>query len=212
MKLYGYFRSSASFRVRIALALKGIEVEQTHVHLPSGAHRDPAFLARNPQGFLPALELDDGTILTQSLAIIEYLDEIRPEPPLLPADPAGRARVRAMAELIACDIHPLNNLRVLKYLKDPLGHDQETVNRWYRHWIAEGFAALETLVSGRDGACCHGNQIGLADICLVPQMWNARRFETDLSPYPRLVRIDAALRAHPAFLAAAPEQQPDFTP
>ena len=211
-KLYTYFRSSASYRVRIALNLKGLDYESVFVHLPSGQHKDTDYLERNPQGLTPALETDDGEALTQSLAIIEYLDETHPEPPLLPADALGRARVRAMAQLVACEMHPLNNLRVLKYLKGPLGRDQAAVDAWYGHWVAEGFAALETMAAkfGAAEGYCYGDQVSLADLCLVPQMWNARRFDCDLAPYPRLVAIDARLNEIEAFTNAAPEAQPDF--
>ncbi|MFQ5346600.1 MAG: maleylacetoacetate isomerase [Rhodothalassiaceae bacterium] len=209
MRLYTYFRSSASFRVRIALNLKGIAYEPAFVHLPKGEQRGNAYRGKNPQGLVPALE-DGDAVLTQSLAIIEYLDETHPEPPFLPADPVGRARVRAMAMVVACDIHPLNNLQVLKYLKDPLGHDQEAIDRWYRHWVSRGFGGLEELVR-RHGSekYCFGDRLSLADICLVPQMWNARRFKTDLTPFPNLVRIDTHLSALPAFAEAAPPAQPD---
>lgn len=209
MKLYTYFRSSASFRLRIALGLKGLDWQPAYVHLPKGEQRAPGYLAINPQGLLPALETD-GEVLTQSLAILEWLDETHPEPPFLPADPLARARVRAMALTIACEIHPLNNLKVLKYLKDPLGQEQEAVDRWYRHWVSEGFAALEAMVATQGSARhCHGETLTLADILLVPQMWNARRFATDLAPFPNLVRIDEHLRTLDAFASAMPEAQPD---
>ena len=210
-KLHTYFRSSASYRVRIALGLKGLDYESVFVNLPSGQHRDTDYLERNPQGLTPSFETDDGEALTQSLAIIEYLDETHPEPPLLPAEALGRARVRAMAQVVACEMHPLNNLRVLKYLKGPLAQDQAAVDAWYRHWVAEGFAALETMAAKFGAGYCYGDAVSLADLCLVPQMWNARRFECDLAPYPRLVEIDARLNEIPAFAKAAPEAQPDFT-
>lgn len=211
MQLYGYFRSSAAYRVRIALNLKGSAYRQTVRHLRKGEQRDPAFLALNPQGLVPALETDDGTVLTQSLAIIEYLDETCPQPPLLPDDPLGRARVRSLAQLIACEIHPLNNLRVLKYLKAPLGHEQTTIDTWYRHWVVTGFEALEQRLAGEaaTGAFCHGDRPTLADVCLVPQVANARRFDCDLAPYPTIRRIDARCLELPAFRDAAPERQPD---
>lgn len=209
MKLYTYFRSSASFRLRIALGLKGLPWQPEYVHLPKGEQRAPGYLAINPQGLLPALETD-GAVLTQSLAILEWLDETHPEPPFLPADPVARARVRAMALTIACEIHPLNNLKVLKYLKDPLGQEQEAVDRWYRHWVSEGFAALEAMVATHGSARhCFGATLTLADILLVPQMWNARRFATDLAPFPNIVRIDEHLRTLDAFAQAMPEVQPD---
>ena len=210
LRLFSFWRSSAAYRVRIALAVKGLRYEQVATHLGRGAQRAADFVGRNPQGFVPALD-EDGFVLGESLAIIEYLDETQPEPPLLPAGSRDRAVVRSMAQFIACDIHPLNNLRVLNYLKGPLGQDQDSVNRWYRHWIGEGFAGLEVLArrhSG-DGAHLFGASVTLADVCLVPQLYNARRFDTDLTPFPTLVAIGAALAARPAFAAAAPEAQPD---
>lgn len=209
MRLYSFFRSSAAFRVRIALNLKNVEYETVPVHLPSGKHRAAEFLAVNPQATIPTLD-DDGTILWQSLAIIEYLDTRFPEPRLIPAEPVARARVQALAQLIACEVHPLNNLRVLKYLRGELALDEAAVGKWYRHWIAEAFGPLESLVGRFGGARhCWGDAISLADVYLVPQVYNARRFDCDLTPYPGLVRIADALRAEPAFARAAPEQQPD---
>ncbi|MBZ9558753.1 MULTISPECIES: maleylacetoacetate isomerase [unclassified Modicisalibacter] len=211
MRLYGYFRSSAAYRVRIALNLKGLACEQVPVNLVKGEQRDAAHLARHPQGLVPVLETDDGTRLTQSLAICEYLDERHPAPPLLPADAEGRARVRALAQLIACEIHPLDNLRVLGYLTGELGIGEDARLAWYRHWIAEGFAALETQLAGTPatGTCCHGDTPSLADVCLVPQVFNARRFDCDLGAYPTLERIVAHLETLPAFAEARPERQPD---
>jgi maleylacetoacetate isomerase len=212
MRLYDYFRSSAAYRLRIALNVKGIVPdERTYVHLRIGSQRAQDYLALNPQGLVPALELDDGSVLVQSLAIIEYLDETRPEPPLLPADPVARARVRAIALSIACEIHPLNNLRVLNYLIGTMGVSREQKDGWYRYWIDVGFEALEKTLA-RDGATgrfCHGDAPTLADVCLVPQMANARRFEIDLAPYPTLIRIELACNALPAFAQAAPARQPD---
>ena len=210
MKLYGYFRSSAAYRVRIALNLKGIKVEQIGVHLvkEGGRQHEPAFLARNPQGLVPALELDDGTILTQSLAIIEYLESLHPEPRLIPADPVLAAKARAVALAIACDIHPLNNLRVLDYLKDPLGRAQGDVDRWYRHWILQGgLEAVETMIDG--GSFCFGDAPTIADLCLIPQVFNARRYKIDLSHLPKIEAVDRHCKALPAFIAAHPLQQPD---
>ncbi len=212
MKLYDYFRSSAAYRVRIALNLKDVTLaDRTFVHLRMGNQRAQDYLALNPQGLVPALELDDGRVLTQSLAIIEYLDETHPEPPLLPADAAGRARVRAIALGIACDIHPLNNLRVLNYLTGTLGATDAQQNGWYKYWIDVGFEALERQLERDDdtGTFCHGESPTLADVCLVPQLANARRFKVDVSPYPTLTRIEAACNALPAFAQAAPSQQPD---
>jgi maleylacetoacetate isomerase len=212
MKLYDYFRSSAAYRVRIALNLKDVKLsERTFVHLRMGSQRAQDYLALNPQGLVPALELDDGRVLTQSLAIIEYLDETHREPPLLPADAAGRARVRAIALGIACEIHPLNNLRVLNYLTGTLGTTDSQRNGWYKYWIDVGFEALERQLERDDdtGTFCHGESPTLADICLVPQLANARRFKVDVSPYPTLTRIEAACNALPAFAQAAPSRQPD---
>lgn len=212
MKLYDYFRSSAAYRVRIALNLKGVVPdERTFVHLRMGNQRAQDYLALNPQGLVPALALDDGEVLTQSLAIIEYLDETHPEPPLLPVAPPARARVRGIALAIACEIHPLNNLRVLNYLIGTLGVAREQKDGWYRYWVDVGFEALEKKLSQEreTGVFCHGNAPTLADVCLVPQIANARRFNIDLSPYPTLTRIEAACLALPAFAGAAPERQPD---
>ena len=212
MKLYDYFRSSAAYRVRIALNLKGVVPdERTFVHLRMGNQRAQDYLALNPQGLVPALELDDGQVLTQSLAIVEYLDETYREPPLLPSEPAARARVRAIALQIACEIHPLDNLRVLNYLIGTLGVAKEQKDGWYRYWIDVGFEALEKALSHdrETGRFCHGDRPTLADICLVPQIANARRFAIDLSPYPTLTRIDAACNDLPAFADAAPVRQPD---
>ncbi|MGC2854342.1 maleylacetoacetate isomerase [Novispirillum sp. DQ9] len=212
MKLYSYWRSSTSYRARIALNLKGLDYEIVPVHLlrDGGEHRKADYMALNPQGILPTL-VDGATVLTQSLAIVEYIDETHPTPPLLPADAAGRARVRAFSQAVACEIHPLTNLRVLKHLTGVLGHSEDDKLAWYRHWTAEGLRALEEMVAGHPatGTFVHGDAPTLADLCLVPQMYNARRFSIDLTPYPTLVRIDEACRALPAFAQAAPEAQPD---
>ncbi|MEO8487772.1 MAG: maleylacetoacetate isomerase [Betaproteobacteria bacterium] len=211
MKLYDYFRSSASYRVRIALNLKGIAAERAYVPLRRGAQRDAAFLALNPQGLVPALAIDDGPPLTQSLAILEYLEETQSGPPLLPADPRGRARVRGIALQIACDIHPLDNLRVLEYLTGTLGVASEAKDGWYKYWIDVGFEALERQLAHdpATGLFCHGDAPTLADVCLVPQMANARRMAMNLSPWPTLVRIDAECQQIPAFAEASPARQPD---
>lgn len=211
MKLYDYFRSSAAYRVRIALNLKGVEYQQVPVSLVKGEQSAAPFLDINPQGLVPALELDDGTLLSQSLAICEYLDEAHPTPALLPAGALSRARVRALAQAIACDIHPLNNLGVMKYLKGALSIGEEAAAQWYGHWVSEGFAALEQRLEGEGetGRFCHGERPTLADLCLVPQVYNARRFAIDLSDYPGIVAVDAACTALQAFAAAAPENQPD---
>ena len=211
MKLYDYFRSSAAYRVRIALNVKGLVPERAFVHLRRGAQRDDDYLALNPQGLVPSLVTDGGDVLTQSLAIIEWLDETQPKPPLLPPDPAGRARVRSLALAIACDIHPLNNLRVLNYLTGTLGASEAQKDGWYRYWCDVGLEAFETRLAreAATGSFCHGNAPTLADVCLVPQLANARRVDLDLAPYPTLLRIEAACNALPAFANAAPARQPD---
>ena len=209
--LHGYFRSSAAYRVRIALNLKGLDYQPVSVHLRKGEQRAEGFLALNPQGMVPAL-VDGDAVLTQSPAILEYLDEAYPDTPrLLPAAPVDRARVRALAAAIACDIHPLNNLRVLQYIQGPLGCSKEAMIDWYNHWIAEGFGALERTLAGdpRTGRFCHGDSPGLADICLVPQVFNSARHDLDLEPYPTIRRIAAACDAIEAFQAAHPSRQPD---
>lgn len=208
MKLYTYFRSSASYRVRIALNLKRVAYEPVFVHLRHGEQRRAAYLQSNPQGLVPALEVD-GEVLTQSLAIIEYLDAIYPEPKLIPAAPLERARVSALAEIIACDLHPLNNVRVLRYLEQALGAGEAEVQGWYRHWVDVSFEPLETLLGRYAGRYSCGDAISLADVCLVPQVYNARRFGVDVARYPTLARIGGELEQHPAFLAASPERQPD---
>ena len=212
MKLYGYYRSSAAYRVRIALNLKGLGYESAFVHLRKGEQRAPDYLKLNPQGLAPTL-LDGEATLTQSLAILEYLEEVHPRPALLPRDPVARARVRALSLAIACDIHPLNNLKVLQYLQKDLGLAEAARNAWYHRWVHDGFAAIEMqLAAPETGRFCHGEQPTMADICLVPQTYNAERLKVDLEPYPRLRRIVAEARALPAFAQAAPEAQPDFEP
>jgi maleylacetoacetate isomerase len=210
MKLYGYFRSSAAFRVRIALNLKQLDYDNAFIHLRRGDQAQAGFRGVNPQGLVPALDTD-GETLIQSLPIIEYLDETHPEPALLPRDAAGRARVRALAAIVACDIHPINNLRVLRYLQKPLGHDHAAIETWYNHWIEEGFRALEPLLAddARTGRFCHGGEPGLADIALVPQVVNAERYRLDLGPYPTIARIFDTCMTLDAFAAAHPLQQPD---
>lgn len=206
--LYGYWRSSAAYRVRLALAVKGLAWEHKGIDLRAGAQHSVGFKIMNPQGFVPFL-IDGEVGLNQSLAIIEYLDETYPEPRLLPDDAVARARVRAAAQIIACDIHPLNNLRVLGYLKEPLGQDQNAIDDWYRHWVEQGLAPLEEIAESASGSCLFGEQVTMADLCLVPQMYNARRFRCDLTRFPRLVEIDRALNARADFLSARPERQPD---
>lgn len=214
--LYNYWRSGTSHRVRIALNLKGLPYDYRAVALTEGAHRSPAFLAINPQGLLPTLVESDADgmptrVISQSLAILEWLDDAHPTPPLLPTDPDGRARVRALATLVACDIHPVNNLRILKYLETELGLDSEARNAWCRRWISDGFAALEAMLTAQAGTgrFCHGDRPGVADICLVPQIFSAGRFGTDLGPYPTIRRINEACLALPAFADAHPPNQPD---
>jgi maleylacetoacetate isomerase len=196
--------------VRIALNVKGLAYESLARNLAKREHQSAAYTDLNPQGLIPALEID-GVVIAQSLAIIEYLEETRPQPALLPREPLARAEVRSLAQAVACEIHPLNNLRVLNYLKGPLAQDEAAVNTWYRHWVAEGFRGLEVLARrhSADGRHLFGSSVTLADLCLVPQVYNARRFQCDLTPFPTLVAISAALDTLPAFAAARPEAQPD---
>ena len=210
MKLYTYFRSSAAFRVRIALNLKGLAYEPAFVHLARGEHRAPGYGAVNPQALVPTLE-DSGRLLTQSLAIIEYLDETHPGFPLLPTDAPGRARVRSLAMLIACEIHPLNNLRVLQHLRRALGQNEEQVNGWYHHWISDGLARFEADLANSPGSgrYCHGDAPTMADCCLVPQIFNARRYQCDTAPYPETMRVFAECMKLGAFDRAQPSKQPD---
>jgi maleylpyruvate isomerase len=209
VKLYTYFRSSAAYRVRIALNLKGLPYDMVAVHLTrdGGQQRKAEFQKVNPQMRVPALELSSGEVLTQSLAIIEYLDEIEPEPPFLPADALERAHVRALAQLVACDIHPLNNLIALQYLKRTLKHEQPQIDAWYHHWVSEGFKALEQMM--RPGPYAHGAHVTLADICLIPQVFNARRLKVPLEAFPKIVSVEQACLKLPAFDKARPENQPD---
>jgi len=209
VKLYTYFRSSAAYRVRIALNLKGLSYEMVPVHLTKdgGYQRKPEFRSVNPQMRVPALELSSGDVLTQSLAIIEYLDETQPEPPLLPVDALARAKVRAIAQMVACDIHPLNNLIVLQYLKRTLQHEQAEIDTWYHHWVIEGFKAIEAMIAPAPYTC--GAQVTLADICLVPQVANARRLKVPLEAFPKIVAAEQACLKLPAFDRARPENQPD---
>lgn len=211
LKLHNYFRSSTSTRLRAALNLKGLAYEYVGVHLPKGAHRDPAYAVVNPQELVPALELEDGTVLTQSLAIMEWLDEVYPDRPLLPAEPKARARVRALGQMIAMEVHPVNNLRVLSYVDTEFGAGDAGKKRWFGHWVHTTFRPLEQMLASSDatGTYCHGDTPGYADCCLYAQMWNNKRFEVDMSPYPVISRIHAALDALPAFADAAPAKQPD---
>ncbi len=210
IKLYTFWRSSAAYRVRIVLNLKGLTYESIPIHFrkEGGQHRKPDFLAINPQGLLPVLQEGDWH-LSQSLAIAEYLDEVYPEPALLPGNPRDRAEVRALAQIIACEIHPLNNLRVLGYLRERLGQDDSGINEWYAHWVDINFVALEARLNVVAGNYCYGDEITLADVCLVPQVYNARRFNVELAPYPNIERIDKSLSELQAFADAAPERQAD---
>ncbi len=209
MKLYSYFRSSAAYRTRIALNLKGLPYEIVPIHLTKdgGWQHKPEFAAINPQKRVPVLELSGGEVLIQSLAIVEYLDDIEPEPPLLPADPLERAKVRAIAQIVACEIHPLNNLVALQYLKRVLKHEQPEIDAWYHHWVTEGFTAIEAIIAPGPYAC--GAHVTLADICLVPQVFNARRLKVPLDKFPKIVAADAACQKLAAFDKARPENQPD---
>ena len=209
MKLYSYFRSSAAYRVRIALNLKELPYQMAFVHLTKdgGQQRKPEFVAINPQKRVPALELSSGEVLTQSLAIIAYLDEVYPEPPFLPADALERAKVRAIAQVVACDIHPLNNLIALQYLKRTLKHEQPEIDAWYHHWVIDGFTAIETMLNPGPYAC--GSHVSLADICLVPQVYNAHRLKVPLDNFPKIVAVEQACLKLPAFDKARPENQPD---
>jgi maleylacetoacetate isomerase len=209
VKLYSYFRSSAAYRVRIALHLKGIVYETAPIHLvkDGGHNRKPEYRAVNPQMRVPALVTPAGEILIQSLAIIDYLDETHPEPPFLPKDSIARAKVRALAEIVACDIHPLNNIGPLRYLKNVMGQEQAAIDAWYHHWVVAGFEAIEALIEGAPYAC--GDAVTLADICLVPQVYNARRLKVPLEKFPKIVAADQACLALAAFDRARPENQPD---
>ncbi|HYA46910.1 MAG TPA: maleylacetoacetate isomerase [Burkholderiales bacterium] len=210
MKLYTFFRSSASFRVRIALNYKGIAYEPALVSLPKEEHLGAEYKSVNPQGLVPAIE-DAGRILAQSLAIIEYLDEVHPGPKLLPSDPLDRHYVRAFSQIVACEIHPLNNTRTLKHIRKTYGLDEEGVNAWYRHWIAEGFGMMESFLNEhrKHGPYCLRDQVSMADCCLVPQVFNAQRYKCDLSPYPAAMRIHEACMKLDAFIQAQPSRQPD---
>lgn len=207
MQLYSFFRSSAAYRVRIALALKGLPYETIPISLPGSAHRSEQFRAVNPQRRVPALMLNDGNVLVQSLAILEYLEEVYPQNPILPKDPVERAKVRAVSQIVSCDIHPLNNSGTQQRLTSQFGADKAALDAWTTHWIDEGFSAIDRLLE--PGPFAFGDQITMADICIVPQVYNARRFHIPLSDYPRVIAVDASARQHPAFLAAAPESQPD---
>jgi maleylacetoacetate isomerase len=208
LTLFGYWRSSAAYRVRLALAWKALDAVAVPIDLRLGQQSAADFTARNAQGLVPLL-VDGDAAISQSLAIIEYLEELHPEPPLLPATPLARARVRAAALMVAADIHPINNLRVLKYLKSPLGHDQATIDAWARHWITTGFTALEAFAAEHGGRFLHGDALSVADLCLVPQIYNARRVGTDLAVFPRLVAIDAAVNTCDFARVAHPANQPD---
>ena len=210
MKLYTFFRSSASFRVRIAMNHKGLKYDPGLVSLPKGEHLEAKYKSVNSQGLVPALD-DAGHILTQSLAIMEYLDEVHPVPKLLPSDPLDRAYVRALSQIVACEIHPLNNLRTLKYIRRAYKLDEEGVNAWYRHWIAEGFGMMESFLAdnGKSGRFCFRDQVTMADCCLVPQVFNAQRYNCDLKRYPTAMRIHEACMKLEPFIQAQPSKQPD---
>ena len=214
MKLYTFFRGSSPFRVRIALNLKGLAYDSASVHLAKGEQRKPPYSAINPQSLVPALVLDDGQVLTQSLSIIEYLDETHPQPPLLPKDALGRARVRMLALIVACEIHPLNNARTLAHLRKVMSQTEDQVNAWYRHWVADGLAKVEASLNHFPGTgrFCHGDSPTLADCCLVPQVFNAKRFECDTKPYPTVMRIFDECMKLEAFDRAQPAKQPDAEP
>lgn len=211
MQFYGFFQSSSAYRVRIALNLKQLRPEEFYINLTKGEQREAAYAAINPQMVVPTL-IEDGHILMQSLAILEYLEERYPETPILPQDVFGRARVRALAQMVALDIAPLNNLKVRKYLPKEFGASDVGVKKWIQHWIADGFAAIEAVLSGGEtGKFCHGDSPTMADCSLIPQVFNAKRFECDLTPYPQILKVAEACQKHPAFIAASPEKQPDST-
>ncbi len=205
--LWGYFRSSAAYRLRIALNLKGISYQDRFIHLAKGEQGEAEFIAINPQKLLPVFETDDGDYLTQSMAVLEYLEETWPEIPLLPGDAIRKARIRAVADIIACDIHPIDNLRILKYLKDPLGLEQDQVDTWYVHWIKLGFDAIEPAIEGKE--FCFGDTATLADVCLMPQLFNAHRFNMSLDEYPKIKAVEAHCQKIAAFIDAHPTNQPD---
>ena len=209
--LHNYFRSSTSFRVRAALNLKGLAYTYVGHHLPTGKHREATYLDVNPQGLMPALVWSDGTMVAQSLAILEFIDEMAPEPPLMPADPHGRARVRMLSQMIGCDIHPVNNLRILNALRSRFGADDAAVADWFRHWVAETFGPMEQMLAGdpATGTFCHGDTLTIADLCLVAQVFNNARFNVDMTPYPVISRIHEAAMAIPEIDAAQPMKQPD---
>jgi maleylacetoacetate isomerase len=211
LTLYSYWRSSAAYRVRIALNIKSLPYEYKAVHLikDGGEHKQSAYASKNPNKLVPALELSSGEVIAESLAIIEYLEEVFPTPALLPKSALARAEVRSIAQAIACNIHPVNNLRILQYLEGELGSNPEQKSKWYADWIATGFSALESQLSRCAGKFCHGNDVSLADICLVPQVYNARRFNIALDDYPTIVQVEQSCLELPAFQAASPEAQPD---
>ena len=211
MKLYSYFRSSASYRIRIALNLKGIEYEYHPINLLAGEQRSEAYIAINPLGLVPSLVLDDGEVLTQSIAVLEYLEERYPEPALLPADALARARVRSIATSVACEIQPLCNIGVTNHLQEVFDAEQDDIAAWYEHWMPRGFQAVEHMLASQTTDFASGSAPGMADIFLVPQVYNARRFQVDMGPYPNINRIVDACNAQPAFADAAPERQPDST-
>ena len=209
MRLYSYYRSSAAYRVRIALALKGVNYDYVAVNLLRAQQKSGDYMAKNPQGLVPALETDDGELIAQSVAIMEWLEETGAGPALLPADPLLRARVRSAVNSIACDVHPLNNISVLNHLQNPLGVSPEQVQAWYAQWIYRGYDAIEKTLEAHSGRCCFGDEPSMADACLIPQTYNALRFKVDISDYPNIQRVCAHCNTLPAFVSAAPENQPD---
>lgn len=209
MKLYSYYRSSAAYRVRIALNLKGLPYDYVAVNLLHGEQKAVPYTTRNPQGLVPALELESGELLAQSMAILEWLDETSPPPALLPGDPLQRARVRSLANNIVCDIHPLNNISVLNYLREELNAGDDDIHRWYCQWVDRGFSAIEQNLAATMGDCCFGDQPTLADVCLIPQVYNAYRFKVPMEPYPNIRQVVQHCESLPAFARAAPEAQPD---
>jgi len=209
VKLFSYYRSSAAYRVRIAFNLKGIDYDYQAVNLLQKEQKSASYMTRNPQGLVPAVELEGGELLAQSMAILEWLEETHPQPALLPADPLERARVRSLVNNITCDIHPLNNLSVMNYLRAELGAGDEDIHRWYCHWVDRGFSAIEQGLTATMGACCFGDEPSLADVCLVPQVYNANRFKVPMAAYPNIRRVVEQCNALPAFAKAAPEVQPD---
>lgn len=210
MRLYSYYRSSATYRVRIALAIKGLEFDYIPLNLLHAQQKSADYMAKNPQGLVPALETDEGALIAQSMAIMEWLEETCPQPPLLPSEPLLRAQVRSMANTIACDVHPLNNISIINYLQNPLGVSPEQVKEWYARWIHRGYDSIEKAIAEYGGLCCFGDEPTLADLCLIPQTYNASRFRVDISAYPNIRRVCDHCNTLPAFITAHPDHQPDM--